>query len=207
MLGTRLWLVPIGTPAPPGWKTLGTIGDGLGDSVILESPNGFPRAFVVPGAVVLPSRDERLRRLLDPKTDFRRVVVLEEGTSTPETAGVETPGTIVVTSRAAGMYDISTQTASDGYLVLTEAWYPGWEARIDGVPVKVLCANHFVQAVPLPAGRHTVTFRYHSTRLGVGLGISAAVAAIFLGAGFMLRRKSGAGPAPPGAGAAVPPAA
>jgi uncharacterized membrane protein YfhO len=105
------------------------------------------------------------------------------------------------------MYDISTQTASDGYLVLTEAWYPGWEARIDGVPVKVLCANHFVQAVPLPAGRHTVTFRYHSTRLGVGLGISAAVAAIFLGAGFMLRRKSGAGPAPPGAGAAVPPAA
>lgn len=207
MLGTRLWVVPEKTPTPPGWKALGQVGDGNGDSLVLEAPNAFPRAFVVPRAVVAPLRDDRLRRLVDPRIDLRRVVVLEEGASTPPTAGDEIPGAASVTSFAAGVYEISTQSASNGYLVLTEAWFPGWEASIDGVPVGILRANHFVQAVPLPAGRHTVSFRYHSTRLGAGLGISAAVAAAGLGAWFMLRRKSGAGPAPPGAGPAAPPAA
>ena len=95
-----------------------------------------------------------------------------------------------VTAFAAGEYEIRTESQSDGYLVLTETWYPGWEARVDGAPVEILRANHFVQAIRLPAGRHSVRFAYHSRWLGLGLLISAGVLAGILGTA-LLRRRAG----------------
>jgi hypothetical protein len=174
MLGVKYWLVPETGNVPPGWRSIGKVSDGSADILVLESPRAFPRAFIVPASVTIPSPEERLRFLMDPSTDLTQVVVLESGPSREAGPRAGSPGTRIV-SHAAGEYEIATDSPSGGILVLTESFYPGWEARLDGGPVEILRANHLVQAVPVPAGRHTVQFRYRVSHLGTGFLISLGI--------------------------------
>lgn len=178
MLGARFWLVPEGLQVPPGWRAIGKVSDGSGDYLVLDSPYAFPRAYFVPESVTIPSREERLKVLTAGGADLTKVVVLEKAAVPSPPAGT---GSARVTSFAAGEYEIATEATSDGFLVLTETYYPGWEARVDGAPVEILRANHLVQAVRIPAGKHTVRFEYSPTRLQAGMLISLAIALAVLG--------------------------
>ncbi len=86
------------------------------------------------------------------------------------------------------------RSAAGGKLALHEQFFPGWTATIDGKSVAVESWAGAFQAVEVPAGEHTVEFRYRSRLLGLGGAISA-VALITLifwirgGAGFSLQRR------------------
>lgn len=45
-------------------------------------------------------------------------------------------------------------------LVLQQSHYPGWSVAVDGTPGKLLRVNLAAMAAEIPAGEHTVTFRY-----------------------------------------------
>jgi uncharacterized membrane protein YfhO len=60
-----------------------------------------------------------------------------------------------------------------GYLVLSEAFFPGWRAYVDGVEAPVLRANYVFRAVPLPEGARQVTFSYQPASWRLGLAASA----------------------------------
>jgi uncharacterized membrane protein YfhO len=62
----------------------------------------------------------------------------------------------------------------DGYLVLSDTYYPGWRAYVDGEEKEILRANYAFRAVPLESGRHTVLFKYDPLSFKVGLAISLA---------------------------------
>jgi hypothetical protein len=84
---------------------------------------------------------------------------------------------------------VSASTAVPAWLVLTDTWFPGWRARIDGRDVVVRRADHAFRAVTLPAGRHEVEFSFTPC----GLVSSAAVtlgALIVVGALLMPRRRA-----------------
>jgi len=69
-----------------------------------------------------------------------------------------------------------------GWLVRSEAWAPGWRARVDGRPAPVLRAFGGLQAVPLPAaeGKVQVDLAYRPAAFTWGLAISAAVLSVGL---------------------------
>ncbi len=58
---------------------------------------------------------------------------------------------------------VSSDSDRDGWLVLNEMYYPGWRASIDGADVQVCRVNAVMRGVRLPAGRHTIDFRFHPT--------------------------------------------
>jgi len=66
-----------------------------------------------------------------------------------------------------------------GYLVLTDTFYPGWQATVDGEPAEILPADHAFRAVSLEAGEHTIRFEYRPLSFRVGAWVS-------LGAGLLL---------------------
>lgn len=70
---------------------------------------------------------------------------------------------------------IQVEADRPGYLILTDAFYPGWRATVDGQPVKILRAGPYFRAVPVEAGQHWVEFIYRplSFRLGVALSLVA----------------------------------
>jgi uncharacterized membrane protein YfhO len=68
--------------------------------------------------------------------------------------------------------EIEAETAGEVLLVLTDTYYPGWEARVDSVPVEIFRANGLHRAVRVPAGRHSVVFEYRPASLRWGLALS-----------------------------------
>jgi hypothetical protein len=59
-----------------------------------------------------------------------------------------------------GGWAVEISQQGPGLLVLNESWSPGWEARVDGIPVPVIRVNHNFQAVELTGGARSVTITY-----------------------------------------------
>ena len=73
---------------------------------------------------------------------------------------------------------------AEGKLALHEQFFPGWTATIDGKSAAVESWAGAFQAVTVPAGEHTVEFRYRSRLLGLGAVISVVM---LIGLGFWMR--------------------
>ncbi len=67
---------------------------------------------------------------------------------------------------------METQRPTPGLLVLTDTYYPGWEADIDGTPAPIIKADWAFRAVALPAGTHTVTMTYEPVSVTMGIAVS-----------------------------------
>ena len=67
-----------------------------------------------------------------------------------------------------------------GYLVLSDAFAPGWSARVDGAPAPILRANGLFRAVRLVPGSHEVIMRYRPRSVFLGLGVSLCGALVTL---------------------------
>jgi len=167
LLGARWWIVPGPRQEPPGWSTIGQLDSGF----VYENPKALPRAFLVARSVVIDSSEERLSFLAGKSFDPHRVVVLESP-ATPSSGGAE-DGDVRIDSMEPGSYSLTARCTTETTLVLSEASYPGWSASIDGKSTPIFRADHLLQAVRLPPGRHEVTFRYRSRFLGLGFALAA----------------------------------
>jgi hypothetical protein len=83
-------------------------------------------------------------------------------------------GTAAITGFARNEVVVEASADHPALLVLAEAWYPGWHATIDGREAEVVPANAWMRAVTVPAGHHTVVFRYLPRWLPIGLAVTLA---------------------------------
>jgi len=72
-----------------------------------------------------------------------------------------------------------------GYLVLTDTFYPGWRAYVDGVETPIYQANYLFRAVPLNAGDHEVRFVYRPKSFAVGAALSLTFLLTVVSAGLI----------------------
>jgi hypothetical protein len=112
------------------------------------------------------------------KIDPRNEILLEEDVLPDGPRAAFRPADIV--EYTANRVCIEVETSRPGYLFLSDVWYPGWSADIDGEPVAVLRANLAFRAVPLPPGRHRVTFRYQPPGLALGSLIALLTAGVLI---------------------------
>jgi uncharacterized membrane protein YfhO len=73
---------------------------------------------------------------------------------------------------------VNVDSPGGGFLVLSEASYPGWTARIDDGPSqRVLRTDVALQGIGVPSGRHRVTFVFQSRarQIGTVLGFSGVL--------------------------------
>lgn len=81
---------------------------------------------------------------------------------------------------------LNVTTNRDGLLVLSEVFYPGWEARVDGLPTPIYRTDYILRSIALPAGEHQVEMVYNPPAFWVGLAISAMTLAAVLAAWLWL---------------------
>jgi uncharacterized membrane protein YfhO len=72
---------------------------------------------------------------------------------------------------------------------LSEAYYPGWQAWVDGRETNIVEANQLFSAIEVPAGEHEVKFVYSPLSLKIGAGISLLTIFVLLGLGWTGRGK------------------
>jgi hypothetical protein len=161
-----------------------------GDVKIYENLDVLPRAFVVPKAEVVADDEEALRALQDPSFDpLSRVVLSGSGLLLDRSRAAHVDGTLgatAVTARSANALVttyrpervvIEAELNRPGYLVLTDAHYPGWQAAVDGERAPIYRADLLFRAVALEPGEHRVIFTFRPTlqRLGVAVSILGLV--------------------------------
>jgi hypothetical protein len=67
---------------------------------------------------------------------------------------------------------IQASTNQPAYLVLSEIFYPGWQATVDGRTVPILRGNYLFRVIPLERGEHQVHLRFVSWPFRIGVLIS-----------------------------------
>lgn len=91
-------------------------------------------------------------------------------------------GTATIISYEPEKIIIQTETDMIDNVVLTDTWYPGWVARVDGVEIPIEQKGPF-RSVPISAGKHSIMFSYEPNSVKYGSIISIAslvVIVIFL---------------------------
>ena len=69
---------------------------------------------------------------------------------------------IVLTSHSPNELAYTSQNASEGFGVFSEIYYPaGWLAYIDGKQTPIVRVNYLLRGLRIPAGKHTIAFKFH----------------------------------------------
>lgn len=162
-----------------------------GDVKIYENLDVLPRAFLVHEAEVVWDDDHALMTMRNQSFDpTKEVVLIGESTNPPPlaspTAQNQDAHAVRMIHHTPGRIEIDVTTEAPGYLVLTDAWYPGWTATVDGEPTAVHRANLHFRAVAVETGRHRIVFAFHSMSLYVGAAISLTA---LLGLGILLKKN------------------
>jgi hypothetical protein len=151
---------------------------------VYRVPDPLPRVFAVGRARALDG-PTAVGAMLDPSFDPRREVVL------PGVGGGQDGfrGSATLAERTADRVVVEADLGQPGWVVLLDAFDPGWTADVDGRPAPVLRANVAFRAVAVPAGRHRVGMTYRPRAVRVGLALSAA-AVLLVAAGALARPRA-----------------
>jgi uncharacterized membrane protein YgdD (TMEM256/DUF423 family) len=179
----------------PGLTRVFPAGDSLpppqGQVRVYAMGDPFPRAWVVHGVEVIPDERAALARLGADDFDLRRAAVVAEPLSLP-LSDPGTGSTARVTAFAPNEMTVEVSAAADGLLVMSEVYYPGWQASVDGAPAALVRADGLLRGIPVPQGQHIVRMWYAPGSVGLGLAISGLALAVSAG-GFVVaaRRRAG----------------
>ena len=108
----------------------------------------------------------------------------------PELTGKAAPGRLRLLGEGPDMLHLRTACTQPAILVISDAFDPGWRARVDGVPQRVLRTNGLTRGVMLPAGKHDVLLYYWPESLTRGALVSAATIVLLVGFVVPWRRPS-----------------
>ena len=174
LLGVRFIVLPPATASAEA--RLQPVYDGP-DARIFEDPAALPRAFVASRARCANDRDALalLRaRAIAPADD---VVLAECATPDTSTARAGARQARIVVDEPSRVV-VAASADAPAWVVLTDTWFPGWRARVDGVDVAVRRADHAFRAVALPSGRHEVEFAFTPRGLVPGAALTLIALAI-----------------------------
>ena len=159
--------------------------------IVQENRAAFPRAFAVPEAVVVETANDAIELLVHGPLQPRRQVVLEQSDlqgDTPPASGPPRPapsddplgapyGDVQILEYGDQFVTIGAIT-DGGYLVLTDAHYPGWRVYVDGQETRLLRADYLFRGVRLEPGERLVHFRYQPESYETGSQISRIALAL-----------------------------
>ncbi len=145
---------------------------------LITAKQVMPRATLVNNALFLSRLEDHLRYIKRPGFDPQKQVLLEAvppENAPPNPKGTEVPpdgNNVVITKYQPNRIELDCASDSNTYLVLSELFYPGWQAYIDGNKAQILRADYLLRAVPLPAGKHNVVFVYRPKSFLIGAAIT-----------------------------------
>lgn len=148
--------------------------DREGDLHLYQVMAPLPRAYVVHQFWLAASDDEFLKLLNSPQFDPRLGVILSEEPGLTLAGSEDGPSAVKFIHYSPNRLILEVELEDEGILVLSERYYPGWYASVDGRKVRILRANMIFRAIPLSEGRHRVEMVYAPLSFKLGLGISVA---------------------------------
>jgi uncharacterized membrane protein YfhO len=153
--------------------------------IVFENKKAYPRVFLADRFVLRTDKEESLKTIYDRNIDLRSTVVVSENISIDKSEG---RASAEITSYSPNRVTIEVDSDEPKILVLSDAYYPGWKAKVNNAETKIYRANHALRAIVVPRGSSSVVFSYDP--LSFKLGMLATIASIFaIGVIYLLSRK------------------
>ena len=168
------------------------VSSGGGGLFIYENKSPLPRAKIFRRSIATSSEEEAYGLIKNGRLDFRNELALPRSApSLPGTwSGFES--NIQLVRENESELRAFLRTDAPAYFFLDENYYPGWQAELDGLPVRIYRADYAFRAVHVPGpGEHELEFVYrpYSFRIGLWSGITSAAGFAFLGLWLLARKK------------------
>jgi hypothetical protein len=153
----------------------------------------LPRAFIVPICKVMEGK-EILNYLAGPSFDPAVEVLFEKENDSPlchEYPGSEKRSQARIVSYSPDDIRVETESTHPGFLFLSELFYPGWKAFVNGQPVRILRGNYLFRVVEVPVGKHMVSLVFDPWSIKIGVVVTLLTLLILLvWTVSLLRRKN-----------------
>jgi hypothetical protein len=151
-----------------------------GPFALIEFTNALPRAKLYTQWSVMTNSVETLTRLAAP--DFRpeSEIILADEIPAPAAGAAASDAKVEYTSYGPKHFTQRTTSSAPGVLLVNDRHHPDWKVTIDGQPAKLLRANFIVRAVQVPAGQHTIEWRFEPKTTPLYVTVSALVVGALL---------------------------
>ncbi len=139
---------------------------------IYQNLTCLPRAFITHD-FELHKPENVLKRLTEESFDSLRSVILEEKPGLVfKSMPANTKDNLKILKYSLNEVVIQAELEQPGILVLTDAWYPGWQAYIDNKKTKIYIADYVFRAIELTDGKHQIRFVYQPRSILYGMIIT-----------------------------------
>jgi hypothetical protein len=169
--------------------------DKEGKEFPIANPEANGNSWFVSQVKLVHSADEEMKAL--DKLDSKNVAIInDKDFEIKKTTFVkDSIASITLDSYQPNDLKYTSINSNDGLAVFSEMYYKnGWNAYVDGNKVEHLRANYVLRALPIPAGKHTIEFKFEPEVVKTGSTIallSSIGMVLLLVAGIYFERKKG----------------
>jgi len=159
-----------------------------GQPIPLRNPDANGNAWFVENIMIVDSADKEIKALDSLDTKKIAVVHKEFYSNSKNNAFIkDSLATIKLEEYKPNYLKYTAQNANDGVAIFSEIYYPnGWKVTIDGKEVKEFRANFVLRGLLIPAGKHTIEFKFEPEVVKKGSSI-----ALFSSIGMLMLLLSG----------------
>ncbi|MBV9745192.1 MAG: hypothetical protein JO099_15635 [Acidobacteriia bacterium] len=146
---------------------------------VYRHPEVFPRAWAVHTVIQAPDPVGGRRMIEEQLPEFHHMSYMLS--PPPQLESCAQPDEVKLLERSTDQVRIRANMACRGMVVLSDVFFPGWHAEIDGHAAPVLEVNEAMRGVVVPRGGHTLTLRYRPASAVAGgiltlIGLCGALA-------------------------------
>lgn len=132
----------------------------------------LPRIFLVSNYVVERNKNKIIQMIFAKNFDLRTTVILEENIFPKINFSSDPKAKIILEKYSPNEIIVKTSARTNMLLLLSDNFYPGWDAYVDGKNEKIYRADYSFRAVVVHAGIHKLRFIYKPRVFIIGLIIS-----------------------------------
>jgi hypothetical protein len=150
---------------------------------IWRTADTFPRAWTVHQTVAAPNDSAGGDMVRAADLDLRKTAVMLR--TQPALAQCGGEDRVTGFSEKPSQVWVNVEMACKGLLIVSDNWYPGWRAEVDGRPAEIWKVNTVIRGVVVNAGKHNVAMRYRPFSVYFGFAFTL----VGLGAAIVLGRR------------------
>lgn len=129
-----------------------------GKTHIYENTKSMPRVYFITDLYNRNSQKEVIEFIFE-NSEFKEKAVIEtEENDKIDLLSKWSDGKAEIVNYSENKVTIKTKNSGDGFLVLTDSFYPTWKAKVDGRETKIYRTNYNFRGIIVPKGEHNIEF-------------------------------------------------
>jgi hypothetical protein len=132
---------------------------------IVENRDALPRAYVPHAVRVVTDQRQSLSQMASFDFDPRQTAFMTDDLRLPD----RMRGSVSVKYEIPTRAELEIDMRTDGLVLLSDLWDPGWHAELDGAACPIYCVDVALRGFQVPAGKHRIVCTYAPESVRAGL--------------------------------------